>query len=126
MNNPDPWWAANLWYIGLGSEKGKYSINKLYFPTDAISNSSELIAQVTKLFEDFYPNYAVVESIFIPVLNEEFFPVKDGIVTTNSKVWWKCSDGPQLVQVEDHIGNIVLYPEIYQTKEPAYRIVYDD
>jgi hypothetical protein len=55
-------------------------------------------------------------------------PVRDGVVTKESMVWWRCSDGPQhvLAGSETHWENIHDFPNAYQLAEPDVKIQYLD
>lgn len=53
--------------------------------------------------------------------------ISDGWVHRNQeeKVWWKCEDGPELVEVNEHWTNIRNYPHFYSYEKPAFKIIYD-
>lgn len=53
-------------------------------------------------------------------------PVKDGVVRSETKVWWLSDGGPERVSAEDHWGNITSYPEYYQLATPKYRVTYEE
>lgn len=56
----------------------------------------------------------------------ETLPVRDGIVTKEDKVWWRCSSGPQLITAENDWRNIKEFPEIYSLNEPKVEVKYLD
>jgi hypothetical protein len=53
-------------------------------------------------------------------------PVRDGVVTPTSKLYWRCEDGPELVLADDHWGNIQEFPEAYQLEKPSIKVTYRD
>lgn len=55
---------------------------------------------------------------------KEFFPVRDGVVTLEDKVWWRCETGPEHVQVRAHLHNLKEFPNAYQLAQPKTKIVY--
>lgn len=57
---------------------------------------------------------------------EGVLQVRDGYVTPNDMVWWRCVDGPVQVAVRTHSGNIKENPEYYQIKRPKFTIEYLD
>lgn len=57
---------------------------------------------------------------------EETLPVRDGVVTKNTMVWWRAEHGPQRVTAGKDWQNILEYPDLYQLKEPSTRITYLD
>ena len=64
-----------------------------------------------------------IASVF-GLTKKEHFPVMDGYVTLDDKVWWRCEDGPQLVNVCEHIKNLKEFPNVYQLARPKTKIVY--
>jgi hypothetical protein len=48
------------------------------------------------------------------------FVVRDGIVKSDTEVWWRSSEGPQRVGVLQHRVNIRQFPECYSIAEPKY------
>jgi hypothetical protein len=50
--------------------------------------------------------------------NKDVLPVRDGVVTREERVWWRCATGPEHVQASAHWGNIRNFPELYQVTEP--------
>ena len=57
---------------------------------------------------------------------EETLPVRDGVVTKATKVWWRGVHGPKRVTASEDWRNIRNYPDLYQLKEPSTRITYLD
>ena len=59
---------------------------------------------------------------------EDVLPVRDGFVTKETIVWWRCEDGPLLVKAGDLTiwDNIKNYPHDYQLKQPNIRVEYED
>jgi hypothetical protein len=55
---------------------------------------------------------------------KEYFPVLDGYVTLDDKVWWRCETGPEHVEVHRHIHNLKEFPRAYQLSKPKTKIVY--
>ena len=68
---------------------------------------------------------AGLETIF-GLQRGDTLPVRDGVVTRSTKVWWRGASGPELVIAGDplHWGNIRDYPDVYQLTEPITRILY--
>lgn len=61
----------------------------------------------------------------IPIFEqEESLPVSDGFVFKESKVWWKCQDGPEQCVAEEHWTNIRNYPDVYSIAVPKTKITY--
>jgi len=58
----------------------------------------------------------------------ESLPVRDGRVTKTTKVWWRSSEGPELVEAghPSHWCNIELYPGSYQLVRPKVNLQYKD
>jgi hypothetical protein len=58
----------------------------------------------------------------------EVIPVRDGMVTKESLVWWRGSDGPEEAKAGDpaHWENIRRFPKAYQIGKPSYRVTYSD
>ena len=54
----------------------------------------------------------------------EYFPVRDGYVTIDDKVWWRCETGPEHVEVRKHIHNLKEFPQAYQLAQPRTKITY--
>lgn len=53
--------------------------------------------------------------------------VRDGYATQGSFVWWRCSDGPEYVELQgDHLLNCKKHPFDYQIKQPRTQITYMD
>lgn len=54
----------------------------------------------------------------------DVLPVRDGFVTKETMVWWRCEEGPILVRAGDPTdwANIKNYPLAYQLKKPNIRI----
>lgn len=59
--------------------------------------------------------------------------VRDGIVTINDPVWWRCECGPELVSGNfkpgSHWDNMLEHWQYYQIDEPKYEyrsVVYFD
>lgn len=69
-----------------------------------------------------------LEAVFGLKPIQETLPVRDGVVTKETKVWWRGAAGPELVHANDknHWGNIKRYPEIYQLKKPDFKVTYRD
>ena len=57
------------------------------------------------------------------VVTIETLPVRDGIVTENDEVWWRCDEGAELVKAKDHWDNIKRCPFYYQRRKPVVRLV---
>lgn len=59
---------------------------------------------------------------------EETIPVKDGVVTKATSVWWRGADGPECVTAGDpaHWWNIQQFPKVYQLEKPRIRVEYLD
>ena len=59
---------------------------------------------------------------------EGVLPVRDGFVTKETMVWWRCEEGPILIKAGDptHWENIKNYPRVYQLKKPEVQIKYED
>ena len=57
---------------------------------------------------------------------QDSLPVKDGRVTRDSLVWWRCVDGPVRETAGQHWENITRAPQFYSIAEPVYRIEYMD
>lgn len=53
--------------------------------------------------------------------------ISDGWVHPDQeeKVWWKCTDGPELVTVQQHWDNIGQFPHLYSYDKPTFRLIYD-
>ena len=58
----------------------------------------------------------------------DVLPVRDGFVTKETMVWWRCEEGPILVRAGDpnDWANIKDYPFFYQLKQPNVRVEYKD
>ena len=58
----------------------------------------------------------------------EVLPVRDGVVTRDSKVWWRGESGAQHIRAGElsHWRNSREYPSAYQLKEPTRKVVYAD
>lgn len=58
----------------------------------------------------------------------ETLPVRDGVVTKTSEVWWRFEDGPVKVVAghPGHWNNIRNFPSAYQLTRPSFRIEYED
>ena len=50
-------------------------------------------------------------------------PVRDGIVTKEDIVWWRCDEGAEQVKAKDHWDNIKRWPFGYQRKQPVVKLV---
>ncbi len=50
-------------------------------------------------------------------------PVRDGIVTKEDIVWWRCDEGAKQVKAKDHWYNIKGWPSGYQRKQPVVKLV---
>ncbi|MBN3757180.1 hypothetical protein G3N95_29855 [Paraburkholderia sp. Tr-20389] len=57
---------------------------------------------------------------------QDSLPVKDGRVTRDTLVWWRCVDGPTHEPAGLHWENIERCPQFYSIAEPVYRIEYMD
>lgn len=59
---------------------------------------------------------------------EETVPVKDGVATKTTSVWWCSSDGPECVIAGDpaHWSNIKQFPQVYRLRKPIIRVQYID
>lgn len=59
---------------------------------------------------------------------EETLPVRDGLVSKDTLVWWRGQQGPEhtLAGSPEHWENIRKFPKTYQLKEPRVRVVYED
>lgn len=59
---------------------------------------------------------------------EDLLPVRDGVVTKETMVWWRCEEGPILAKAGDptHWENIKKYPKAYQLNQPKVQIKYKD
>lgn len=59
---------------------------------------------------------------------EDTLPVRDGVVTKDSMVWWLAAKGPEHVKASDgtHWNNIERYPNVYQLATPRYEVEYLD
>lgn len=46
--------------------------------------------------------------------------VRDGRITKGDKVWWRCEEGPQLIDSNTpaHWRNIQAFPAAYQINQP--------
>ena len=55
---------------------------------------------------------------------EETLPVRDGVVTRESMVWWRAKDGPVCVQARQDWYNIKAFPDLYQLMRPKIRCEY--
>ena len=57
---------------------------------------------------------------------EDVLPVRDGFVTKETMVWWRCEDGPMLVKAGNLVdwNNIKNYPNVYQLNKPPGRFEY--
>ena len=66
-----------------------------------------------------------LETIF-NIKRRDTLPVRDGVVSPTSKVWWRCVEGKQHVIAGDHWFNIKKYPSVYQIKEPRTSVIYQD
>lgn len=53
-------------------------------------------------------------------LKENELPVRDGVVTGDSMVWWRALAGPEHVRASSgtHWQNIRAYPDVYQLAKP--------
>ena len=60
------------------------------------------------------------------VLPEGTLPVRDGVVTKETKVWWRGQTGPDHVVARYHWENICEFPKVYQLAEPKRKLVYVD
>ena len=67
-------------------------------------------------------------TIFGLTRQDDILPVRDGFVTKETMVWWRCEEGPELVKAGDlaNWGNVKNYPLAYQLKKPNIRIEYED
>lgn len=56
----------------------------------------------------------------------ETLPVRDGVVTKTSEVWWRSADGPEKVVAGDpiHWENIKKFPDYYQMARPSVHVEY--
>lgn len=50
----------------------------------------------------------------------ETFPVRDGVVKADEKVWWLGESGPEFVLAGKEFRNIVDYPDCYQVAKPVF------
>lgn len=57
-------------------------------------------------------------TIFGLTMAEETLPVRDGVVTKETYVWWRGTHGPEKVLAERDWKNIRDYPGLYQLKKP--------
>lgn len=55
---------------------------------------------------------------------KKHFPVRDGYVTEDDKVWWRCENGPEHVLVKQHMHDLLEFPQAYQLARPQTKIVY--
>ena len=70
-----------------------------------------------------------LETIFnLKRSNEETLPVRDGVVTKKSMVWWRAVRAPEHVcaNSSDHWYNIRNHPRVYQLAKPETKTVYVD
>lgn len=54
------------------------------------------------------------------------YKVRDGYVEKGDEFWWLYERGPEKVNSrnwEDHDYNLEDYPEVYQIKEPVYKVI---
>lgn len=53
----------------------------------------------------------------------EFLLVRDGYVRRGQQVWWRCNEGPALVNSDspNHWANIRAYPQAYQLSKPKVK-----
>ena len=60
--------------------------------------------------------------------NEENLPVRDGIGTKHTDVWWRGEGRPERVIAgnSSHWHNIRNHPECYQLRRPNFIIKYED
>jgi len=67
-------------------------------------------------------------TIFGLTRQENLLPVRDGFVTKEGMVWWRCEDGPLLVKAGNlaNWDNIKNCPLAYQLKQPNVRVEYED
>ena len=71
---------------------------------------------------------AELESIFGIKRQDETLPVRDGVVSKESIVWWRCDKGPETRIAKQCWENIREYPEYYQIEKPVFlqTVVYLD
>ena len=69
-----------------------------------------------------------LETIFGLKRVEETLPVRDGVVSKGSMVWWRCNYGPEHVLASQscHWENIRKYPQAYQLQKPQVQVIYKD
>jgi hypothetical protein len=53
-------------------------------------------------------------------------PVRDGVVSKETMVWWRGEHTCERVKAERDWINIRNYPQAYSLEEPNYRIQYED
>lgn len=56
----------------------------------------------------------------------ESIEVRDGMLMRGEKVWWRCENGPELVNSEKDWYNICKFPEAYSINEPRTKVEYLD
>lgn len=67
-----------------------------------------------------------VAKVFGLTRAEPTLPVRDGVVSPETKVWWRCVEGPELVVAKDDWANIAKHPEAYQLEKPRIQTKYLD
>ena len=68
-----------------------------------------------------------LETIFGLKREEETLPVRDGVVTKDTLVWWKGQQGLEHVLASNHWYNIQEHPQVYQLEKPnVVQVIYSD
>lgn len=68
-----------------------------------------------------------LETIFNIKRAEETLPVRDGVVTKSTMVWWRGDRELDQVMAGDDWENIKKYPRVYQLEKPLIiRIKYSE
>ena len=68
-----------------------------------------------------------LETIFGLKREEETLPVRDGVVTKDTLVWWKGHQGLEHVFASNGWDNIKEHPQLYQLKKPVVvQVIYSD
>lgn len=60
-------------------------------------------------------------------ISDKFYKIKDGYVSKGAIFYWLSEGGPEQVADEDfeeHLYNILRYPDLYQIKYPKFEVTY--
>jgi hypothetical protein len=69
-----------------------------------------------------------LETLFGLKRREDILPVRDGVVSQDTMVWWRGNIGPKLVNANSgtHWNNIKEFPHLYQLAKPHTKLEYVD